>query len=354
MSVTAVLVNYHTAAMLQPLLDYLCGDPLVIKTVVVDNSGELHAEMGSGSERTRILTNSENRGFGTAVNQALAHAKGEWILVINPDIRLCRGCVKELVKAGEKCGGTLLGPRFYWDGQLQFRLPPATGGCLWLDAASNAAEKFALDRELFSFFWILRHQRFWEADAPFFEPFLTGACLLVRREWVASRCSKLFDERFFLYFEDTDLCAEALRDGIRPLCVPSAAAIHYWDQSPSPEKSKPDLMGMAHEAFMKKYYGTERSPLPAGAGAFEAPAVTDLGEQESPPAFPVDTAGGEESFFFEMGINPVFVPFAQALVEKNTFELPPAIWSRLGKGIYYCRVRGAFSGTKAVWKWKKK
>lgn len=353
MSVTAVIVNYYTAAILPPLLDDLWGDPLVGKVIIVDNSKELNAEIVSKYENIHVLKNAENRGFGAAVNQAVAYAEGEWIFVINPDIRLCEGCLAALVCAGEKYGCALLGPRFYWDDHFQFRLPPATGDCLWLDAAQDAAEKFELDRELFSFYWILRHQRFWEAEVPFFEPFLTGACLLIGKEWIQSQGCNVFDERFFLYFEDTDLCARAMKDGIRPLCVPQAMVIHYWDQSPSPEKSKSDLMIRAHEDFVKKYYGGLLYALPGG-NKDEPPGIFDLGELARPPEFFMDVDAKEESLFFEIGLNPWFVPFAQASLETNKFAFPSNIWSRLGQGIYYGRVRGTRSGTKTIWKWKKK
>ncbi len=351
MKVTAIIVNYYTSAMVPPLLDNLFDDPLVANAVVVDNSGELNSDIVEGYPRADVIQNPQNRGFGAAVNQAVAHSTGEWLLVINPDVRLCHGCLQELVSAGEKYGCSLLGPRLYWDENFQFRLPPATGGCLWIDAANDAADKFPLDGELFSFYWILRHQRFWEAKEVFFEPFLTGACMLLRREWIESLDYKVFDERFFLYFEDTDLCARAMKSGIRPLCVPQAVAIHYWDQSPSPENGKGSLMARAHEHFVDKYYGQTRfSRLKSRP---YQPPVRDLGETESPPTFSSNTVLNDEPLYFEMGVNPYFVPFAQASLSTNRIEFPPEIWSRLARGTYYGRIRGLVSGALGIWKWRK-
>ncbi len=351
MKITAIIVNYFTSAMVPPLLDNLFADPLVANAVVVDNSQELTEDIVAGYPRAEVIRNTRNRGFGAAVNQTVVHSSGEWLLVINPDVRLCRGCLEELVSAGEKYGCPLLGPRLYWDENFQFRLPPATGDCLWIDAANDAAEKFHLDGELFSFYWILRHQRFWEAEEAFFEPFLTGACMLLRREWIESLDFKVFDERFFLYFEDTDLCARAMKSGIRPLCVPQAVAIHYWDQSPSPKNSKSSLMASAHERFVDKYYGETRfSPLKSRT--YQSPGF-DLGETGSPPTFSTNTALNDEPLYFELGMNPYFVPFAQASLSTNSFGFPPEIWSRLGTGTYYGRIRGPVSGAVGMWKWQK-
>lgn len=351
MRVTAIIVNYYTSAILPSLLDNLFSDPLVANAIVVDNSGELNSDIVAGYPRVNIIRNAKNRGFGAAVNQAVPHCTGEWLLVINPDVRLCDGCLTELVNVGEKYACPLLGPRFYWDENFQFRLPPGTGDCLWIDAANDAAEKFPLDGELFSFYWILRHQRFWDATEVFFEPFLTGACMLLRSEWIQSLDRKVFDERFFLYFEDTDLCARAIKNGIRPLCVPQAVAIHYWDQSPSPDKSKRSLMAQGHECFLNKYYGEMRFPLLKSMP--HKSLVFDLGEAKRPPVFSSNTALNNEPLYFELGVNPYFVPFAQASLNTSDFEFPSEIWSRLGKGTYYGRIRGPVSGTIRIWKWKK-
>jgi GT2 family glycosyltransferase len=351
MKVTAIIVNYYTSAILPPLLDNLFDDPLVVKAIVVDNSGEMNSDIVAGYPRAEVIQNPLNRGFGAAVNQAVAHSTGEWLLVMNPDVRLCNGCLTELVSAGEKYGCPLLGPRFYWDENFQFRLPPATGDCLWIDAANDAAEKFSLDGELFSFYWILRHQRFWEAKEAFFEPFLTGACMLLRSEWIESLDHKVFDERFFLYFEDTDLCARAIKNGIRPLCVPQAVAIHYWDQSPSPDNSKSSLMARAHEHFVNKYYGEIRFSHLKSIGCKSL--VFDFGEAKRPPVFLSNTAVNDEPLYFELGVNPYFVPFAQTSLNTNHFEFPPEIWSKLGRGTYYGRIRGPVSGALGIWKWRK-
>ena len=352
MSITAVVVNYRTVSFLPALMRDLFGNDLIREVIVVDNSNELSdSHLIRDYPGLKVISNRENRGFGAAVNQAVSLAVSKWILIVNPDVRLTTGCVDELLKTGIKYASPLLGPRFFWDDQRQFRLPPATGGCLWIDAAYTCAEKFRLDAEIYSFYWILRHQRFWEASDPFVEPFLSGACILVNREWIHSIGGLLFDERFFLYFEDTDLCVRALIEDVRPLCVPQSVAIHYYDQAPSPERDKKDLMARAHNLFMEKYYG-KRASLSLEAAPCKHDIV-QLGKRDIPIVFQIDKGFLDEQLFFEVGINPYFVPFAQALLRGKTFEFPSAIWLRLSEGTYYGRVRGEVSGIKKIWQWRK-
>ncbi len=353
MTVSAVIVNYHTAAFLPGAVKDLTGDPNVQQILIADNSGEL--SRGSGlrdAPLVEIISNEVNRGFGAAANQAIEKAIGEWILVLNPDMRLGEGCLQHLLDAARASASPLVGPRFYWDDRKSFRLPPATGSCLWLDVANMVAQGFELDAELFSFYWTLRHERFWEATDPFFEPFLSGGGLLIRRDWIESLGTGLFDERFFLYFEDTDLCVRALKKGVRPLCVPRAHAIHYYDQSPSPSGIKADLFVRAQRLFMGKYYQKKVHISFPQVEVYHAFAI-DLGHIQTVPRFEVTDGPIPADCYFEIAVNPYFVPFAQAHMKADGFAFPEEIWKRLSSGQYYSRVRSRLLGTLKVWTWEK-
>lgn len=350
--VTAIIVNFHTAAFLPRLINQLLSESSVGKIVVVDNSGEVSSG-GSvpSSARLLVIKNRENIGFGAAANQALEHAEGEWVLVINPDVRLMDNCLDKLLETGKTYNSPLVGPRFYWDDRCLFRLPPATGSCLWLDFGNSCAEKYRLDAELVSFYWTFRHERFWQSREPFFEPFLQGACLLINRDWIVSRGGKIFDDVFFLYFEDTDLCVRALLEGVRPLCVPDAYVIHYYDQSPASSVSKSRLMANSRSIFFKKHYPGIPSPIP-DSPRFSAQAV-DMGELLTPPVFVAEKGINWEGYFFEIGVNSYFVPFAQSIITGNRFEFPADVWRGLSPGTYYGRVRASIPGTLNVWQWQK-
>jgi GT2 family glycosyltransferase len=352
MSVTAITVNFHTADHVNRLISDLRQASVVEQVIVVNNSGELGDGMSMlSSPDLFLIKNSENRGFGAAVNQAVKKAKCRWLLVINPDVRPGPESLTQLMEAGNHYNVPIVGPRFYWDDQMVFRLPPATGGCLWFDLASQCSARFELDAELFSFFWTIRHQRFWEAHEPFFEPFLSGACLLVEKQWIHSLEGDLFDERFFLYFEDSDLCLRALKSGARPLCVPSAKVIHYYDQSPQPEAGKMSYMREAHVAFFRKYYGDMSLSFPNSP--YSETKSTDLGPLGEAPVFEVEHNAFSGQAFFEIAVNFYFVPFAQMTISAPRFRFPEAVWARLSPGLYYSRVRDPLKGNLVVWKWKK-
>ena len=357
MSVTAIIVNFHTASLIPPLIQDLEDDANVTQIIVVDNSNDFPDHLMDPSVKGgMILHNAVNRGFGAAVNQGIGCSAGEWILVANPDIRIEKNCIRRMMDAATQYGTSLAGPRFYLDDDHVFRIPPASGACFWQDTAMMTSLRYRLDADLFSFYWILRHERFWEASEPFVEPFLSGACLLAEKKWIDAHDGKLFDERFFLYYEDTDLCIRALRDGVRPLCVPGADVVHYYDQSPSPDRSKLSFMEASHRLFREAYYpsgGYPENETMNGVPECIIPGMEDRGEITLPPKFHWHQPQYNEKQYVEIGVNPYFVPLAQAEVEAPVFEFPQQVWNHLAPGQYYARVRGKISGIQKVVKWKK-
>ncbi|MGE0086285.1 MAG: glycosyltransferase [Desulfococcaceae bacterium] len=354
MCITAIIVNYHTASLLLPLLKHLEENPLVSQIVIADNSNELSASgfQKDFSTEIRMILNGQNRGFGAAVNQAAAYADKEWILLVNPDIRFEENCIARLLDAARKYNTPLAGPRFYWDDEMSFRLPPSSGSCLWTTFAGKCAEGYQLDAEMLSFYWMLRHDRFWNAVEPFYEPFLSGACILIEKKWISDSGGSIFDERFFLYYEDTDLCARAVCNGIRPICVPDAKAVHYYDQAPSPDSPKSDLMHQSFCSFFSKYYKNIR--LPEIQEKYIPFHLEDMGTVKDSPQFQFHKDMlGDEQYFLEIGINSFFVPFAQTFYEKNFPQIPTSIWSHLSPGQYFTRIRAEISGTRRIWKWEK-
>lgn len=351
MTVSAIIVNYRTARLVEQLVVHLQAFAEISAIVVVDNSGEMDREPGTGGPASvSVIQSRENVGFGRGVNAGLGHVDTEWVLVVNPDVRPEKSCLRRLMDAAEKFDAVLAGPRFYWDEQHRFRLPPATGDFLGMHAAMCAASRFTLDAKMVSFCWQIRHERFWSAREPFFEPFLSGACLLVHVPWIRKKGGLLFDERFFLYYEDTDLCVRAMQDGQHMLCVPGAAAVHYYNQSPAPPGEKAAAMEVSAKQFYEKHYPGQSPAVLAGeAGKW---TIEDHGKHVAPPVVHVET-GGCDRALLEIAMNPLFVPFVQCEVGAGRFRFPQTTWDRLAPGRYYSRIRNPYTNRERTWQWEK-
>ena len=373
MSITAIIVNYHTASFLSDLLDDLVDHTAVESVYIIDNSGEIY-KYPSISERKKvtILIPDSNIGFGAGVNLAASKIKSEYILLVNPDIRLLPGCIDNLISAALENSAVLVGPRFFWDNEKKFRLPPSQGASSWFDFALSSSKINRLDAEHISFYWQIRHERFWEKKEPFIEPFLSGSVVLIDRKWVFRNSEFVFDKRFFLYYEDTDLATRAVFDGFPPLCVPSAEAIHYYDQSPDPESGKANLMANAYDKFKEKYF--PKTDFSFNNQTEYHQEIEELGELQYPPEIDLADFCFNSNLFFEIGINRVFIPFAQTEIYHNNnlkknenpcdsafygdyyikySPISEDLWKRQAQGVYYGRLRHSIKGTLKVWKWRK-
>ena len=322
----AVIVNYHTEEEARELLRILEDEPLVGRIHLVDNSGTFP---GGDGGKLAVHRPGRNLGYGRAVNLAAERVRSPYLLVLNPDVRPLPGSIAALLRAAEESGAALLGPRFYWDEELTFRLPPAEGEALFWAFAREVGQRVSFpDGEILSYWWRVRHEHFWARREPFREPFLCGAALLVNLALCGRR---VFDPDFFLYFEDTDLSLRLERQGLLQLCVPQAEMVHFWNRSPAPPGGKEGLFAASRRLFWRKHYPFRPllrwrlSLIPRRR--WRPPE--DLGELVEPPRF-------ETPAVLELSLSPLFIPFAQSVEPLSS--LPLHIWERLPPGRIFLRL----------------
>jgi hypothetical protein len=179
----------------------------------------------------RLIRNRDNAAFSTANNQAIAASSGRYVFVLNNDTVLHPGCLGELVgymDAHPQVG--LTGPKLLnRDGSVQLgyhrrlpRLPDTLVTLLWLHHVwpSNPITRKALLADEF-----LDNQR----REPWSIEQVGGCAMLVRRE-VLDQVGG-FDEDFYFWFEDVELCERAAKRGWGIVYVPKASLTHYGGAS---------------------------------------------------------------------------------------------------------------------------
>ncbi len=351
--VVAIIVNYFTEDFLFGLLKILSAEPVIDRIVIANNGSKSNLNLLTAEFfKTQILNFNENIGFGTAVNRAVQEFPAEYFLLINPDTLPDTGFAGHLLDVARHHKALIAGPRFFWDDRKTLRLPPALGYSWKTDFEMQLLQTGGADAKLVGHDWILRHDRFWKQDEPFFEPFISGACMLIKNDKDFFTGGKIFDEQFFLYYEDTDLCYRAFAQNKTMLVVPKAEVVHYWDQSPSAAKGS--LMEESRNKFLLKHYG--QAPdfrVPAKISATKA-TIADIGTINEDTTFEVDKNDFHFNLFFEIGLNIYFVPFAQAIMKGQFFKIPESVINRLKPGEYYARVRNSANKTLKIWKWKKR
>jgi GT2 family glycosyltransferase len=236
--VSVLITTYNSAGVLEACLksifeqDYPNVEVIVVDNASSDGTRELLERIGHG---LRVFYNEINTGFAAAQNQAMAEARGDWLLSLNPDVILSRDFIPKLVAAGETDprAGSVCGKLLRW-------------------RPGEASERTQIiDSTGIYFLRNLRHldRGADELDRGQYEQLeyvigATGAAALYRRKMVedVSVDGEFFDEDFFAYREDADVAWRAQLLGWRCLYTPQAVAWHVRRVTPERFKDLPDLI----------------------------------------------------------------------------------------------------------------
>lgn len=226
--VSVVIVNWNAGGALHACLGALFasegGEPHQV--ILVDNASTDGSEaiLASTYPAVEVIQNAKNVGFARAVNQGLRAARGQLVIILNPDVILWPSAVPRLLQfmathpeAGV-AGPRLLDP----DGTVQgsARRDPSA----WTALFGRSAPLTRLfpnnpvsQRELPALSV--------EGNVPIQVDWLSGACLVARR--TAWEQVGLLDERFFLFWEDADWCLRFRQAGWGVYYVPAACGTHF-------------------------------------------------------------------------------------------------------------------------------
>jgi GT2 family glycosyltransferase len=223
--VSAVIVNYRrwdeTAALVDQLTQprHIHGPD--IEVIVVDNDSQPDPieEQLSQKPGVRVVRLPRNVGFSAGVNAGYRVSRGDWVLVLNPDVVVCQGFVDLLCGAARdlRDDSSQGGPV----GVVGFHLQNRDGS--WQLSTGRFPNLFSLIAGLVR----PRQTRKYFVPTPGLRqqvPWVTGSCLLIRRECLHDLGG--FDEDYFLYYEDVDLCRRAAEQGWGVCYEPGIAARH--------------------------------------------------------------------------------------------------------------------------------
>ena len=207
--ITLILVTYRSEKLILRNLDMLKKFPVVI----VDNSNsDQLEEIIFDYKNINLIKSSKNLGYGAANNLGISKASTPFILIINPDILINEDSISDLFKnfLNDPDNIGILGPSLY--DQKMYRR--TNGSISYLDQL-NGVNVSNLSNNIPSYNTCCK--------------FLMGCCYLMRRDFFNLLGG--FDENFFMYFEDNDLCDRTLKKGKYIMEVPSSKFIHLENAS---------------------------------------------------------------------------------------------------------------------------
>jgi GT2 family glycosyltransferase len=254
---SVVIVNYRSglalAACLEALFRHMDSDCFEVLVVNNDNADAL----SSVRERPglRILQNASNVGFGTAANTGFRKSQGEFLLILNPDVLIRSGAVPSLLETMQLHpeAGIALPQLRNPDDSLQYSCRQFyTWKALWM-------RRGPWRRRMESHPVVRQHlMRDWDHASAAEVDWGLGAAMLVRK--AALRGAQLFDERFFLYFEDVDLCWRLRRAGWKVIYNPAAVMTHQHRRDSA--QAGASLAKLCHLSSLMKFLWKYRFRLP--------------------------------------------------------------------------------------------
>jgi N-acetylglucosaminyl-diphospho-decaprenol L-rhamnosyltransferase len=220
-SVAIVIVAYNSGEFLRRCLEAVGNG--WSELVVVDSASPdgQTARVCAGFEEVRLIERARNDGFATAANEGIRATQAPWVLLLNPDAWPVGDGIAALLSRAlrdERAGalGPLLIDSHGRESRSEIR-PPLSPVALsvWVAVPDGVSAAYGLVRRL-------RHPtaRHRLRDSEFIQ----GAALLLRRE--AFDAVGGFDERFFMYGEDADLCARLRDAGWTIRVCPDATFVH--------------------------------------------------------------------------------------------------------------------------------
>lgn len=258
--ISVIIVNYKVKEYIANLLNslYKGSENLSLEIFVVDNnSGDDSVEyLRKRYPDVQYIQNKENKGFGVANNQAIRKASGTYSLIINPDTLVSEDTLSVLVshmQQNPECGAAgckILNPDGTFAPESRRSVPT-----IW----SAACKVFGLnylfpDSKLFGKYYL----SWLDEDEASKVPVLSGSFMFWRTEVLQQLDG--FDERFFMYGEDIDLCYRVQDTPYHIDYVPDTSIIHYKGES----TKKGDLryiriFNKALYQFFDKHYSSRYS-----------------------------------------------------------------------------------------------
>jgi GT2 family glycosyltransferase len=229
---SVVIVNFNSGEHLAECLKSVAAHAPEARVVVIDNASSDGSERVAEArpDRVALHRNQTNLGFAHGVNQGLALVSGDLVLVLNPDCCLLPGAVELLAaELAKHPDCAIVGPQILNDdGSVQGSARGDPTLLTGLFGRSTLLTRLFPDSPLAR--RNVRTDAIPVAGADGLEvDWVSGACMLARSE--ALKGVGGFDERYFLYWEDADVCRRLRHHGYSIRFVPAAHVVHTGGRS---------------------------------------------------------------------------------------------------------------------------
>lgn len=251
MDLSIIVVNYNTRELTLNCLRslYLIQSAFTFEVILVDNGSEVGSlqTIREMFPQVRLISNLSNLGYSKANNQGIQIAKGRYILLLNSDTIVEPDTLETMIR------------------MMDERSQVGASGCkvVLTDGTLDKACRRGFPTPLTTFYYVSGISRLFP-KSPYFNSYhmeylseddaypvdcLVGAFMMVRREVIDQ--VGMLDERFFMYFEDTDWCYRIQKAGWINYYYPKTKITHFKRGS---SQGRPLRITYEFHRSMKKFY----------------------------------------------------------------------------------------------------
>lgn len=214
MKLSFIIVNYKSKKYLEKCISSIREKVSGVDyEIIVVNNDNLDIRCPNG---IKLINTGKNLGFGAGCNAGARAAQGEISCFLNPDTEIVSENIPELIQEfNENEDVGIIGSRLITEkGETQW----------WC-----AGKEFTLRRLIKNNLGIIESKKIWESRIPVECAWVSGAALFIKKNIFDQLGG--FDEKFFMYFEDIDLCKRARMAGYKVLYYPYFAIKHFGGKS---------------------------------------------------------------------------------------------------------------------------
>jgi N-acetylglucosaminyl-diphospho-decaprenol L-rhamnosyltransferase len=210
---SVIIVNYKSEKYLAACLSSIKEKLLNVDyEIIVVNNDDTNIQC---PDAVKIINSGKNIGFGAACNLGAEEARGETLLFLNPDTEIVSNNIAELIKKFENKKLAAIGPR--------------------LITEDKKTQAWCVGRDI-SFWQLLKNnlgvvdsKKIWESERETQTDWISGAALFLRKKDFERADG--FDEKYFMYAEDMDLCRKIRMLGQDVVYAPQFVVLHKGGKS---------------------------------------------------------------------------------------------------------------------------
>lgn len=241
MDISIIIPNYQSERYLAKCVASLRGhiSDVSYEIIIVNNDSTRISSL-LPSDDVVIIEAESNGGFAKACNMGARAARGKTLFFLNPDTEIVSGNIQDLIAVFSDPLVGIAAPRIMaTDEKIQ---PWSTGYTI------NLLEV------ILNNLGIIRSKNLWKKNTPINQPdWTSGAALAISRDSFAKISG--FDENFFMYFEDVDLCKRIKEQSLKILVLPSIQVLHLGGKSSADSNKQKQQYYASQDYYFKKHFG---------------------------------------------------------------------------------------------------